>query len=159
MSLLSEQDGVQKMFHPGTFNANPVSAASGIATLNLISKESINQKADQSAQKLKSGLREVLHKMEVKGHVHGIASIIHLVLGVEGEESSEGVSSVSHSELAKATMGDVPKTLKTAFLNEGIDIMGGMGFFVSAVHSEADISETVEKFENVLTALRIDGVI
>ena len=159
MSLLSEQDGVQKMFHPGTFNANPVSAASGIATLNLISKESINQKADQAAQKLKSGLREVLHKMEVKGHVHGIASIVHLVLGVEGEESAEGVSSVSHSELAKATMGDVPKTLKTAFLNEGIDIMGGMGFFVSAVHSEADISETVEKFENVLTALRIDGVI
>ena len=52
-----------------------------------------------------------------------------LVLGVEGEESTEGVSLVSHSELAKATMGDVPKTLKTAFLNEGIDIMGGMGFF------------------------------
>lgn len=159
MSLLSEQDGVQKIFHPGTFNANPVSATAGIATLDLISKEPINEKADEGAKKLKTGLREVLQKMEVKGHVHGIASIVHVVLGVEGQESSEGVSLVSHFELAKATMGNVPRMMKLAFLNEGIDIMGGMGLFVSAVHSDDDISETVDKFEKVLTALRNDGVI
>ena len=159
MSLLSEQDGVQKIFHPGTFNANPVSATAGIATLDLISKEPINEKADEGAKKLKTGLREVLQKMEVKGHVHGIASIVHVVLGVEGEESSEGVSLVPHSELAKATMGKVPRMMKLAFLNEGIDIMGGMGFFVSAVHSDDDIWETVYKFEKVITSLRTDGVI
>jgi len=159
MSLLSEQNGVQKIFHPGTFNANPVSATAGITTLDLISKEPINEMADQSAKKLKVGFREVFHKMEVKGHVHGIASIVHVVLGVEGEESSEGVSLVPHSELAKATMGNVPRMMKLAFLNEGIDIMGGMGFFLSAAHSDDDISETVGKFEKVITALRSDGVI
>ncbi|MQG18893.1 MAG: aminotransferase class III-fold pyridoxal phosphate-dependent enzyme [SAR202 cluster bacterium] len=159
MSLLSEKNGVQKMFHPGTFNANPVSATAGIATLELIAKEQINHKADLAAQKLKLGLREVLHKREVQGHVHGVSSIVHLVLGVEGKESDEGVSDVSHSELARATMGNIPKMLKLAFLNEGIDIMGGMGFFVSAVHSEDDINETVEKFEKVINALRSDGVI
>ena len=159
MSLLSEQDGVQKIFHPGTFNANPVSATAGIATLDLILKEPINEKADEGAKKLKTGLREVLQKMEMKGHVHGIASIVHVVLGVEGEESSEGVSLVPHSELAKATMGKVPRMMKLAFLNEGIDIMGGMGFFVSAVHSDDDIWETVYKFEKVITSLRTDGVI
>ena len=40
-----------------------------------------------------------------------------------------------------------------------LTLWGEWAFFVSAVHSEDDISETVEKFEKVITALRIDGVI
>ena len=35
ISMKSEKDGL-KMPHPGTFNANPLSAAAGIAMLNII---------------------------------------------------------------------------------------------------------------------------
>ena len=33
--MKSERDGL-KMPHPGTFNANPLSAAAGIAMLNIV---------------------------------------------------------------------------------------------------------------------------
>ena len=44
-------------------------------------------------------------------------------------------------------------------LNEGIDMMGGIGFIVSAAHDEKDIDETAAGFERALQALRADGVV
>ena len=52
----------------------------GATCLELIASQPINQQADNLAQRLKRGLNELLGKMEVAGHAHGIASMIHLVL-------------------------------------------------------------------------------
>ena len=41
--------------------------------------------------------------------------------------------------------------------NEGVDMMGGIGFMVSAVHEERQIDKTAEAFERALAALRDDG--
>lgn len=158
MSLLNEGSHYKNMYHPGTFNGNPVSATAGIETLNIISNEPINEKADANADKLRDGLKEVLDKMEVQGHVHGVASIVHIALGVEGEYLN-GVSNVPHSELFEATSGNLPRMVKLAFLNEGIDIMGGIGFMLSSEHTDADINQTLYGFQNVLSSLRSDRII
>ena len=109
------------------------------------------------AERLKAGMRDALGKTEVTGHVHGIASIIHVVLGAECECSGENCT-LPHSELAERTAAQ-SGPLKLAMLNEGIDMMGGIGFIVSAAHEEVDIDETVVGFERALHALRADGVI
>ena len=158
MSLLNEGTHHKNMYHPGTFNGNPVSATAGIEALKIISSEPINEKADANANKLRIGLKEVLDKMEVKGHVHGISSIVHLALGVEGEYLN-GISQVSHSELFEATSGNLARMIKLAFLNEGIDIMGGIGFMLSSEHTDDDINQTLYGFQNVLSALRSDRII
>ena len=158
MSLLNEGTHYKNMYHPGTFNGNPVSATAGIEALNIISNEPINEKADANADKLRIGLKEVLDKMEVKGHVHGISSIVHIALGVEGEYLN-GISQVPHSELFEATSGNLPRMIKLAFLNEGIDIMGGIGFMLSSEHTDDDINQTLYGFQNVLSALRSDRII
>ena len=44
-------------------------------------------------------------------------------------------------------------------LNEGVDMMGGIGFMISAVHSEDDIDRTTEAFERALAALRDENVV
>ena len=44
-------------------------------------------------------------------------------------------------------------------LNEGVDMMGGIGFMVSAVHTEEEIDRTSEAFERSLVALRNEGII
>ena len=44
-------------------------------------------------------------------------------------------------------------------LNEGVDMMGGIGFMVSAVHSDDDVDRTAEAFERSLAALRDEQVI
>ena len=82
---MGDPDPDKRFVHPGTFNANPVSAVAGIAALEIIESEPITEMADAAADRLKRGLRNALTKQEVTGHVHGVSSIIHVALGVVGE--------------------------------------------------------------------------
>ncbi len=156
---MGDTDPAKRFVHPGTFNANPVSAAAGIAALEIISNEPITERADAAADRLKKGLREALLKQEVMGHVHGISSIVHLALGVEGETNDQDISQVPHQQLADATKGRKIEMLKLAMLNEGVDMFGGIGFMTSAAHTDDQIDRTVEAFERSLVALRDEGYI
>jgi glutamate-1-semialdehyde 2,1-aminomutase len=157
MEMLGDTDPSRRLAHPGTFNANPVSATAGIATLQKIANEPINDRADAMAARLKAGLRDALNRTEIPGQVHGLASVVHIALGIESDD--EGISTVPHDRLAKATAGDRSSMIKLAMLNEGVDMMGGIGFMVSAVHCEDDIDLTAEAFERALIALREERVI
>ena len=48
---------------------------------------------------------------------------------------------------------------RLAMYNEGIDMMGGIGFMVSAVHENDQIDRTAEAFERALGALRDEQII
>ena len=153
MDLLGSSDPSMRLAHPGTFNANPVSATAGIAMLETIANEPVNERADAAATRLKIGLRDALTKMEVTGHVHGIASIVHVALGVECTCPGE-ICTQPHSALAEATSAPRSEMLKLAMLNEGVDMMGGIGFMTSAAHRDEDIDRTVEAFEKSIAAMR-----
>ena len=157
MEMLGDVEPGRRLAHPGTFNANPLSATAGIATLNIIANEPVNERADAMAARLKSGLRDSLNRMEVTGHVHGLASIVHVALGVEADD--QDISTVPHARLAEATAGHRSSQVKLAMLNEGIDMMGGIGFMVSAAHREEDIDRTSAAFERALAALREERVV
>lgn len=156
---MGDPDPAKRFVHPGTFNANPVSAAAGIAALEIIASEPITEQADAMAARLKLGLRDALSKQEVTGHVHGVSSIVHIALGVEGETNDQDISQVPHDRLAEATKGRKIEMLKLAMLNEGVDMFGGIGFMTSAAHTESQVDRTVEAFERSLIALRDEGYI
>jgi len=158
MDQLGHEDAAVRIAHPGTFNGNPVSATAGIAALGLIANEPINERADANAERLRAGLRDALTKMEVTGHVHGVASIVHVAIGAEGECSGE-MCSVPHDKIAGATASPRPEMTRLAMYNEGIDMMGGIGFMVSAVHENDQIDRTAEAFERALGALRDEQII
>ena len=163
MDLLASDDSSRRIAHPGTYNGNPLSATAGIACLELVANEPINERADAMAERLKEGMREALAMTEVPGHVHGIASIVHVALGVECECGGD-ICTLPHSEIARATggqgdYGGLSAPLKLAMLNEGVDMMGGIGFMVSSAHREEDIDRTAESFERALTSLRAEGLI
>lgn len=158
MGQLGTTDSARRLAHPGTFNANPVSATAAITTLELIANEPINDQADAVADKLKEGLRNALTKMEVPGHVHGIASIVHVAIGVECDCPGQ-ICSQPHDQLAHATAPRISQPLKLAMFNEGVDMMGGIGFMVSAVHDDNDILRTSDAFERSLAALRDEQII
>jgi glutamate-1-semialdehyde 2,1-aminomutase len=156
---MGDPDPAKRFVHPGTFNANPVSAVAGIAALEIIESEPITEMADAAADRLKNGLRNALTKQEVTGHVHGVSSIVHVALGVEGETNDQDISQVPHDQLMAATSGRKIEMLKLAMLNEGVDMFGGIGFMTSAAHTDAQIDRTVEAFERSLVALRDEGYI
>lgn len=152
-----EWDNQQRVYHPGTFNGNPLSAVAGAVCLEMIASEPINQQADAMALRLKTGLNEVLGKMEVAGHAHGVASMIHLVLA--DCNCNRGICTMSHREIKEATASPAVTALKRSMQNNGVDIMGRDAFLVSSTHTEMEIDKTLAAVEKSLAEVRAEGLI
>ena len=150
-------DDHQRVAHPGTFNANPLSAVAGATCLEMIAGQPIVERADEMASKLKRGLNETFSKLEVPGHAHGMASLIHLTL--KDCDCDREVCTISHREINESGSPAMNLTLKRAMINAGVDIMGRGSFIVSAVHQERDVDRTVAAFEDTLSAMRMEGLV
>jgi glutamate-1-semialdehyde 2,1-aminomutase len=113
--------------HPGTFNANPLTAAAGIATLDVCAGEAPQRAATMSALRLESGWRDVLRRRGISGRVWRLASIVHLQLQVPDEQA----------------------TLAMRMRTEGVDLLHTSAF-VSAVHSDEDIRNSIAALDRAL---------
>ena len=151
-----EWDNTRRVYHPGTFNANPLSAVAGATCLEMIATQPINKQADAMAARLKSGLNEIFGKMEVGGHAHGIASMVHVVLA--DCDCDRELCSMSHREIKEAAASAAVTAIKRGLQNNGVDIMGRDSFLVSGAHTEREINQTLEAFENTLAAVRAESV-
>ena len=152
-----EWDSQRRVYHPGTFNANPLSAVAGATCLELIATQPINQQADLMAMRLKKGLNDVLGKMEVTGHAYGIASMIHFVLS--DCDCDREVCTLAHDDIKNAIALPAMTSIKRGLQNYGVDLMGKNAFLVSATHSEKEIDNTLVAFEQALRNVREEGLI
>jgi glutamate-1-semialdehyde 2,1-aminomutase len=152
-----EWDNQRRVYHPGTFNANPLSAVAGATCLEMIASQLVNQQADAMAERLKTGLNEIFGRMEVSGHAHGIASMIHMVL--TDCDCDREICTMPHRQIKEVTASPAVTALKRGLQNNGIDIMGRDAFLVSATHTEKEINETLEAFEKTLSQVRAEGLV
>ena len=150
-------DNVHRVYHPGTFNANPLSAVAGATALEMIASQPINQQADAMASRLKTGVNELFGKMEVAGHAHGIASMIHVVLA--DCDCDREICTMPHAKTTETIASAATTGMKRGLQNLGVDIMGRDSFLVSATHSEQEIDRTLEAFQSTLTAMRAEGLV
>src|SRR5229473_6366931 len=72
--------GREKISHPGTYNANPVSAAAGTATLGIVETTDACARANRYAAELRDGLNEILAQERVPWAAHGTFSGFHIFL-------------------------------------------------------------------------------
>ena len=134
-----------RIAHNGTFNANPVSAAAGIAALEIVAKEPINDIANARAAQLKDGLNETLGRMEIPGSVYGVASLMFLKFDTDDHDRD------------LPTNADRLKQLNLSLLNHGVQ--AGNRFILTAAHTEADIAQTISAYQSAFTELRAEGLI
>jgi glutamate-1-semialdehyde 2,1-aminomutase len=81
MEQLAVHGGHAVVTHPGTFNANPLSAAAGTTTLALIAGGAPLRAAERSAVELERIWNERLRTIGVSGRVWRLASMVHVELG------------------------------------------------------------------------------
>ena len=148
-----EWDTVQRVTQGGTFNAQPVTAAAGLATLQAIANQGVNARADAMAERLKDGLNEAFIRNEVTGHSHGIASIVHINMGADCE-CDRGLCTMPHDEIYRTMPSSKTRAVRQAMLVNGVDMMGGRAFLVSSAHDEDVIDRTVDAFSQSLKELR-----
>ena len=149
-------DSMHRVAQGGTFNAQPVTAAAGLATLNAIANQRVNERADAMAQRLKEGLNEVFIQQEVTGHSHGIASIVHVNLGADCN-CDRDLCTMPYEEIYRTMPVEKTRALRRAMLVNDVDMMGGRAFLVSSAHDEQVIDRTIDAFSQSLKDLRAEG--
>ncbi|MGH7278590.1 MAG: aspartate aminotransferase family protein [Candidatus Rokuibacteriota bacterium] len=140
-------DRSQRVAHAGTFNANPLSAAAAIATLELCGDASMQARASKAGEELRRGLAEAMKRAGAPGTAYGEASIYHV--SFEGKPGLAGFD--------RPRRGDLYHVLRCALLNEGVDCSMNHGW-VSTVHTDEDLARTVEAYERAFRAMVADGV-
>jgi glutamate-1-semialdehyde 2,1-aminomutase len=156
---ISKARGREKVPHQGTYNANPVTAAAGIAALEIIAEGDACERANAFAETLRRRLNEVLEAEGVPWAAYGTFSAFHLFTNPRGREIDPFAFDPfdqSYEELRANRPGVVPK-LRLAMLLGGVDITGWPGGTTTAVHTDDDLEKTVAAFREALAMLKREG--
>jgi glutamate-1-semialdehyde 2,1-aminomutase len=148
-----------RVAHPGTFNANPLSAAAGSTMLSMIAAGNHHEHADKLNGQLINALNAVLDETGTLGRVYGLASYFHILLGKDGPKDRDGIEWPAAAPAPPRMSSSLTAALKRGMLNHGIDLMGGNGGFTSGVHTDEDISRTVDAFEATVREMKAEDLI
>jgi glutamate-1-semialdehyde 2,1-aminomutase len=148
----------QRIQHPGTFNANPVSAAAGSTMLRMVQTGEHHEHANGLNERLIVGMNGALADVGVNGAAYGLASYFHISLGGDIQAQANGIEWQGEAPPPR-TDSKTTAALKRGMLNHGVDLMGGNGGFVSGVHGEADIDATIAAFEATVLQMRAEGLV
>ena len=157
ISMKSERDGL-KMPHPGTFNANPLSASAGIAMLNLVKTGEPNKRANHTAARLRTELNSIIDDYKLDWVVYGEFSGLKLLVG-HGEKDMRTTDFDAYAwdyrKLKGSSDADMLMRLRCGLLLNGIDLAGNGGM-TTAAHTDEDITKTVAAFAQTLEWLKAE---
>ena len=151
-----------RVAHPGTFNANPLTAAAAVAALTALADGSPIQAANAAGERLCRGLNQAIRSAEVPGAAYGQGSMVHLVLGARLVPPEDGLGWNWEAGGPAPTIPRTPAAIEWPFrrslLTHGVDLIG-MGALASAVHTDADIDAALGAFEAALGDLRRESIL
>jgi glutamate-1-semialdehyde 2,1-aminomutase len=150
-----QHDRFGRVSHLGTFNANPLSTASGIASLNLVADGSVQAHADRIADQLRRGMNEILEGERAAGYAYGDSSVFHVYM-----EAYPGSGARTRADLHTTdarTLKSIPGPVISAFqrnLNiRSVDLMSYNGGVTSAAHTEEDVQHTLNAFRETIRVM------
>ncbi|MFW6056137.1 MAG: aspartate aminotransferase family protein [Chloroflexota bacterium] len=148
-----------RVIHAGTWNANPLAAAAGVAACTLYLNGAPERQAAAMARRFRDGGNEVFRRLGIQGRFYS-RSIVHLYLGpVEQEPATfdfEGPST-DVTRLMAPEYEAVKTRLGLHLLEEGVAAFRGAMYVFSSAHTEQDVDFTIEALETSLIAMRNEG--
>lgn len=150
----AEWNRYRRIVHPGTWNANPMNAAAGVAMLKVAAKGEVQKQAEAMAERLVAGLNRQIEKRGIEACAYNTTSAIHLHIG-----KCQKCDRTLCLDDTKSMSPEVVHALDMHLLLNGMQLLRGNEGFVSAVHTEEDIAQTIEAFGLALDGMVADGVI
>ena len=155
---MSESRGQEKIQHQGTFNANPLSAAAGVAALEIVGSTDACDRANAYGAELRARVNEMFEAEDVPWAVYGTFSGIHTFMNPQKRKiraTAFDPFDYSYEEL-KANSPELVNKLRLAMLVNGVDLSGSDGLF-SMAHTDDDLARTVDAFRESVIMLRREG--
>ncbi|WP_342480544.1 glutamate-1-semialdehyde 2,1-aminomutase [Paenibacillus sp. FSL L8-0340] len=133
------------IYQAGTLSGNPLAMASGLSTLKLLTPE-VYDRLEILGARLEAGLKRNSAETGIPLTINRVGSMV-CPFFTEGP--------VINFETAKASNLDMFRSYFAKMLDQGISVPPSQfeGMFVSAVHSEQDIDDTIEAHLNALKSL------
>ena len=148
----ADHDRFRRVYHGGTFNANPYCAATGNAALRIAATGEMQDTADRMAERLRVGLRDIIDRREVAASVYGESSTFHIYFG---GRSIEGLD----ANALKGGSSAIQTNFRQALQVRGVDLMSRTSGVLSGVHTEADIDQSLEAFDGAIQAMIEEGLV
>lgn len=161
LAALEFRPGKPKMKHPGTFNANPLSAAAGATTLRLVATGEPCRHANDMGRLLRQKLNAAFAENGIDWIVYGEFSGFKFLPNYDGPRPNGDTFTPYEGDVNKL---DGPKdrrlvhAFRQAMLLCGVDLPGLSGM-TTAAHSEADIAHTITAVIGAMGMLREEGVV
>ncbi len=144
--------------HPGTFNANPLSAAAGIAMLKEASTSEPQEYIAKLGRELTIAMNKVIASLSIEGScVYGDGPIWHILLGKGAQANSDGKLTPGSADtltLRQANKPEVKAALQSGMMRRGVDLMSGHAGIMSTAHTQTDLDQTVEAFQATLKEMQ-----
>ena len=132
----SSADGDSFMPQIGTLSGNPIAAAAGLATLEVLRREGAYERLFATGQKLRLALERILNEAEIPARVVGIDPLFDVLF------TDSDVTDYRSTLLAdKQKLGRFTSLL----LEHGV-FRGETKFYVSTAHTQDDVDRTIEAF-------------
>lgn len=165
LAYLEPRPGKPKMKHPGTYNANPLSASAGIAALKLVASGEPCKKANAAGRRLRNKLNELFENRAWPIVSYGDFSMVRIVTNYRGERprTDAGDNDGLIPFGGDLNLLDGPKNMKQvyalrqAMMLNGVDWWGLAGM-TSCVHTDEVIDGTVRAFEASVETIMGEGL-
>jgi glutamate-1-semialdehyde 2,1-aminomutase len=160
LATLEVRPGKPKMKHPGTFNANPLSAAAGVATLDLVANGEPGRRANEIAKAIRGRLNAMFAERNLPWIAYGEFSGFRLLPDYHGPRPDRD-DFIPYGGALDKLDGPRPVALTHPFrlgmLLHGVDLFGLSGM-TTASHTEADVERTVGAVAGTLDLLAEESV-
>ena len=150
-----------KMKHPGTYNANPLSAAAGCAALEQVATGDPCERANDVGRSMRAALNELFEQKSLDWVCYGDFSKVRVFPDYDGTRpgGQDGYIPFNNDfdQLTRDFGRELNYAFRCALLVGGVDWMGWSGM-PSAAHTDDDIARTVQAFSQAIDLLRTDGL-
>ncbi|MBI3975921.1 MAG: aspartate aminotransferase family protein [Armatimonadetes bacterium] len=133
--------------HAGTFNGNPLGVAAALATLEELARDGgiVYARMTDTGQRFIHGIREVAQARGVPVLVQGPGPVFYMwftdAAAIRTYRASAAVSRAPYERFA------------VAMLDQGVRLIPGGRWYVTASHTPADVDRTLEAVEKALHAV------
>lgn len=133
--------------HLGTLNGNGVATSAALATIAALSKDegAVYTKMETNALQLVEGIRSLLVKHKIPGIINQIGPVFHMMFTLESKV--EDFASFNKRDAAKYS------EFSGKMLEEGVLVRSNGLWYLSAVHGEDEIKETLAAVDRALANL------
>ena len=150
----------ERVGHQGTYNANPLSAAAGVAMLSRVESEDICERACKTAAELREGMRNILVEQGVPWGIYGDRSTFLVFVnpvGLKIDPANFDPLALGFKGLFGTRDPNLTIQLRVAMLANGVDLMSAPGGMVSAVHGAKEIERTLDAFRISVRWMKAEG--